>query len=154
MQQIVVPQFIDTEDKIFGPITTRQFVILVVTGLLLFLEYKLSDFTLFILEFIITFGIAVLLAFVKINGMPFHFFLLNFIQTTKSPKTRIWRRVVDESELKQAIKQPTILTKPVLSNKPNLPSSRLQELTLLIDTGGVYRPDEEEGSSKSEEQEL
>jgi len=153
MQQIVVPQFIDVEDKIVGPITTRQFIILVAFGFLVFLEYKLSDFGLFLLEFVITLGLAVLFAFVKINGMPFHFFLLNFIQSAKRPKTRSWHRSFDDMEIRQAIKQPVVSVKPSLSTKHNLSTSRLQELTLLIDTGGVYRPDEEENFSKSKSEE-
>ncbi|KKS92044.1 MAG: hypothetical protein UV69_C0039G0006, partial [Parcubacteria group bacterium GW2011_GWE2_43_12] len=32
MQQFVVPQFIDVEDKIIGPITVRQFIIIMVGG--------------------------------------------------------------------------------------------------------------------------
>jgi hypothetical protein len=31
MQQFVVPQFIDVEDKIIGPISVRQFLTLMVT---------------------------------------------------------------------------------------------------------------------------
>jgi len=48
MDQFVVPQFIDVEDKIFGPVTTRQFVILLIAGLIIFIAFKLADITLFI----------------------------------------------------------------------------------------------------------
>ena len=49
MRQFTVPQFIDVEDKILGPITVRQFLLLVVGGLIIFAEFKLSDMALFIL---------------------------------------------------------------------------------------------------------
>ena len=49
MDQFVVPQFIDVEDKIFGPVTTRQFVILLVAGLVLFVASKLADLIIHIL---------------------------------------------------------------------------------------------------------
>ena len=43
MQMFTVPQFIDVEDKIIGPITTRQFIIcLVGLGLLVLAAYLLA----------------------------------------------------------------------------------------------------------------
>ena len=48
MEQITVPQFLDVEDRIIGPITVRQFVILLVGSGLIFAAYKLSDFALFL----------------------------------------------------------------------------------------------------------
>ena len=50
MQQFVVPQFIDVEDKVIGPVTVRQFLILLVGGGVLFIAYRLSDFTLFLID--------------------------------------------------------------------------------------------------------
>jgi len=79
MQQFVVPQFIDVEDKIIGPLTVRQFIIIIAGGFMLFLEFRLADFGLFILEGLVTIFIVALFAFFKVNGMPFHFFLVNFM---------------------------------------------------------------------------
>ncbi len=39
MQQFVVPQFIDVEDKILGPLTVRQFLIMLVSCLICFLGF-------------------------------------------------------------------------------------------------------------------
>ena len=75
MQQYVVPQFIEVEAKVFGPITARQFIICLIGGSFLFITYKLADFALFILEGLIIFVITALFAFIKINGRPFHYFL-------------------------------------------------------------------------------
>ena len=38
--QFVVPQFIEVEDKIFGPVTTRQFVVLLIGGLFVFISFS------------------------------------------------------------------------------------------------------------------
>lgn len=81
MQQFVVPQFIDVEDKIFGPITTRQFVIMLVAGIIIFLAFRFGDFALFVFTLAVVGGIALLFAFVKVNGQQFHYFLLNLVQT-------------------------------------------------------------------------
>ena len=81
MQQFVVPQFIDVEDKVIGPITVRQFIILLAGGGLIVIAYKLSDFALFLLQFVIFSFLTVAVAFIKINGRPIHYFLLNVISS-------------------------------------------------------------------------
>src|SRR4030042_3733526 len=98
MQQFVVPQFIDVEDKIFGPITARQFVILLVATLIIFVTYKLSDITLFIFLTLIIGGLALVFAFVKVNGQAFHYVILSMIQTLRRPSLRIWNNTFDKSE--------------------------------------------------------
>lgn len=142
-RQFVVPQFIDVEDKILGPITTRQFSLLLVGALLIFIAYQLAQFWLFLVEVVfiaIVFGV---LAFVKINGMPFHFFLLNLIQTGKRAKLRIWDKSLTDSELRAFVTKdkvqkeaaPTIVVK-------NLSTNRLSKLSLVVNTGGVYQDED------------
>lgn len=144
MQQFVVPQFIDVEDKIIGPLTVRQFIIMMVGGFLIFLEFRLADFSLFIFEALITAFLVVLFAFFKVNGMPFHFFLINFITTINRPKIRTWQRNIQLYELKQALHQPIPTHKDKeIPIKPALHHSRLQELSLVVDTGGAYKPEED-----------
>ena len=92
MNQFTVPQFIDVEDKIFGPVTTRQFVILLVAGLSIFVAYKLADMALFIFFLALIGGLALTIAFVKVNGQAFHYFVLNIFQTLRRPSRRIWRK--------------------------------------------------------------
>ena len=77
MQQFTVPQFIDVESKIIGPITTRQFLIILAAALLIALFYRIFDFSLFVFTTVIVLIIAAMFAFVKINSRPFHFFVLN-----------------------------------------------------------------------------
>ncbi|MDO8499249.1 MAG: PrgI family protein [bacterium] len=141
MEQFVVPQFIDVEDKIFGPITTRQFIILLVAGLFLFLTYKLADFSLFIFGFILVGGIAVVLAFVRINGQPFHYFLLNIFQTMRRPGLRIWRKDYSKQELEE-LRLNTIVKIPEPAPViPHISYSRLRDLSLVVNTGGYYKPE-------------
>ncbi|MDX9892788.1 MAG: PrgI family protein [Patescibacteria group bacterium] len=150
MQQFVVPQFIDVEDKIIGPITVRQFIVMLVGGGFIFVAYKLADFTLFIVEMIaissITFGVA----FIKINGRPIHYFLLNVLQTSKRPKIRIWQKMFKKSELSGDKNQTPIslVPKPVMPNKVR--ASRLAEMALIVDTGGVYQGEKEPPDSNNQ----
>ena len=141
MNQFVVPQFIDVEDKIIGPLTTRQFLILLFTGLLGFLEYKLADFSLFLLIGIVTLATGGIFAFFKVNGMPVHYFLLNILQTSRRPKVRVWQKSITDNELKNAIHLPVTVVKAPPAHKPPPPRSRLQELSLEVDTGGAFKSD-------------
>ena len=137
MRQFTIPQFIDVEDKIMGPLTVRQFLILLVCFMIEFVYYKVFDFSLFAVAGLITFGIFGILAFATINGRPFHFFILNVIQTMKKPSLRIWNKFMDpipkdEYEEKEVVDYVPIAAKSVSS-------SRLTELSLVVDTSGGYK---------------
>jgi len=140
--RFIVPQFIDNENKIWGPITVRQFIILMVGVLFIFISYKLADFSLFLLEGIFILILVIFFAFYKVNGAPFHVFALNVVETLKKPRIRVW--------LKQYIKRQEFKTRdedqappsPVVK-KTFLPGRKLSELSLIIDTGGVYKGETE-----------
>lgn len=141
MQQFVVPQFIDVEDKIIGPVTTRQFIILLATAFFIFISYRFSDFSLFILLLVFELIIGVTIAFVRINGRPFHFFLLNLIQTWRRPGLRIWRKHFTTEEVRASlyVASANTVPSPAIVKKPPPATSRLSELALIVDTGGVYK---------------
>lgn len=142
MQQFVVPQFIDVEDKIFGPITIRQFLILLSAGLLIFIFYKLADFALFVTATAVFGGLALVFAFVKVNGQTFHYFILNIIQTLRKPSLRVWRKVYTKEELEylRKLEPPQIIAPP---ERKEVKSSHIRDLSLLVNTGGFYRPEDD-----------
>jgi hypothetical protein len=133
----IVPQFIDSEDKIFGPVTIRQFLICTLGGLLIFASYKLSDFSLFILETLIIGTFTIVIAFVKVNGKEFHNFfvdLLNFL--FKTAKLSIWQKkenTIPEKKIEGEEKIDDYIFEP-----KDLPRTKLSEISLIIDTGGAY----------------
>lgn len=136
--KFLVPQFIDSEDKIWGPITVRQFVLMLAGGLAIFLSYKLSDFSLFLFQ---TIGIVIFVAvfaFYKVNGMPFHIFALNFVQTKKRPNIRIWRKEYIKTE-EYKNKDEEEKKEKYVQRKVIMPAKKLSEVSLVIDTGGVYK---------------
>ncbi len=151
MNQFVVPQFIDVEDKIIGPVTTRQFVILLVASLLIFVAYKLADTALFIFLLCIIGGSALILAFVKINGQPFHYFLLNIFQTVRRPSLRIWDRRYSDTELKSIQELNKVPTIPEKIIARQITHSRIRQLSLVVNTGGYYGSEEENNLSKKYE---
>lgn len=140
--QYVVPQFIDAEDKIFGPITARQFIILMVMGLFEFLFFKLLSFVWFLVLGVPVFGVGVMFAFTRINGQPFHYFTLNLIQTLKKPGLRVWDKTLTDSDLRDYIREAPAIVPQRFQHKAPVQSSRLEELTLVVNTGGVYKPEE------------
>lgn len=137
MQQFTVPQFIDVENKIIGPITSRQFLILLAAAVIIGLSYKFFDFSLFLTISIIVFIIAVLFSFVKVNGRPFHYFILNITQTIRRPGTRVWNNRTGVLEEIDAIPFVKPEAKPVA--KEVFKTSRLAELALIVDTKGRYK---------------
>lgn len=140
--QFVVPQFIDVEDKILGPISVRQFVILIVGTGLLFAAYRFADFGLFLFEAFFIVVLTMAFAFLRVNGRPFHFFLVNFFQTLRRPKLRIWKQEVTKADI--ALPKVTRPPKQTTATKAPLIASRLAELSLVVDTGGAYKQEEYE----------
>lgn len=143
-QQYVVPQFIDVEDKILGPITTRQFIILLVTIGAVFIIYRLDalyhlHLVLFIFLGLPLLGAGLTLSFVRINGQPFHFFLLNMIQTKRHPVLRVWNKELSDAEIRNIINRPPPPPPAVKVRKEALATNKLAELALIVNTGGVYR---------------
>ena len=140
MEQITVPQFLDVEDKIIGPITVRQFIEMLIGGIIIFIFYKSFDFSLFLVSGLLIFALTMIFAFAKINGQPFHNFLLNFIATLKNPKLKIWKKVVSDEAIKASLKKPKEAEVAVTRiKKPTVSAANLSELSLIVDTGGVYQ---------------
>lgn len=137
MQQVVVPQFLDVEDKIIGAITVRQFLELLVGGIVVVIFYKIFDFSLFIVSGLIVFSLTVIIAFARINGQAFHLFMLNFIQTMRSPKLKTWRKDFISADAGRS-KDEALEAKVKMVYRQPLSTSKISEIALIIDTGGIY----------------
>jgi len=142
MAQFVVPQFIDVEDKILGPITTRQFAIIMVTALVMFIIYKILYIWYALAIDVMLLAAALVLAFVRVNGQPFHYFLLNFFQTFRRPPIRVWNKELNDAEIIALSKVDIPPPPPPKVYKEAPTTSRLSQLALVVNTGGVYHPEE------------
>ncbi len=107
------------------------------------MEYKLLQTAYFILALIPTAGLAATFAFIKINGQPFHLFFVNFLQTQVRPKLRVWNKDLSLQELKGAQKVVGLPTVEKVQLKKRPSSTKLRDLALVVNTGGVYKPEEE-----------
>ncbi len=137
--QFVVPQFLDVEAKIIGPITARQFLIMLGTLLIDFVIYRLFLNVFFVIALglpVLAFGIA--LSFAKVNGQPFHYMLLSVMQTLRRPSKRVWDKSLSDADLRVYLKAEKIMAIPLVATKQPLERSRLAELAMVVNTGGVY----------------
>lgn len=144
MERFVAPQFIDVEDKIIGPITTRQFILMIIGGVVIFLAYKIFDTMTFILIALVVAGSVVLFGFVKINDRRFNEYVASMIETLRRPRLRVWYKQVNLADITvQNRKEDVELIKTDFTpRQKRINSKNLRELALLVDTGGRYQPEE------------
>jgi len=111
--RFTVPQFIEHEAKIVGPLTFRQFVFIGTAGAICFVLYFSigeTNFFLFLLLSIIIFGIGAALAFLKIGGQGLPTIFGNFLRFSLGSKVYIWKKkevpitVFKKEEIKKEIK--------------------------------------------------
>lgn len=135
--QFAVPQFTDVEDKLIGPLTLKQFLMLLFTGGVVLMFWAL--FKLSIIFFLFALPVAllgILITFAKFNGRPFFSYLFPVINYLSVPKSLIYKRegiVVNLSKTaqpKKAGKQEAI--KERLGGEAA--ASRLKKLAYLLDT--------------------
>ncbi|HSX41784.1 MAG TPA: PrgI family protein [Candidatus Saccharimonadales bacterium] len=103
--QFKVPQNIDMEDKIIGPLTLTQFFYLLFGGLIIYILFNdlapLSSFLFWILALPIgLFSFA--MAFVKVQDRPFPSFMMAGIKFLTQPRARVWQRDLPTDEKFQA----------------------------------------------------
>ena len=85
-----VPQFIETEDKIIGPLSLRQFLYVAVGGGISFGLFFLFELWLWAIFTIVVMSAAAALAFVKINGRSLTFFMLSAFTFFWNPKKYVF----------------------------------------------------------------
>lgn len=95
MPEYQVPQFIEHEAKIVGPLTFRQFIYVGSGATILFILFftigEKSFFLFFIIAALIG-GFALALAFVKVGGRSFGSALFSMIGFFSSPRIFIWQK--------------------------------------------------------------
>lgn len=128
--QFQVPQFIEVEDKIFGPLTFKQFVYLAGGAGAGYLLWRILPIYLAAPLIAACVGLGASLAFFKYNGQPFILALEHGFYYLLHSKLYLW-----SNELRDMKKQETAQVSQNTGNiyVPKLSESRLHELAWSLD---------------------
>ena len=126
-----VPQFIEVEDKIFGPLTFKQFIYIAGgVGLCVVLFVFLPRFLAIIISLpIILFASA--LAFYRVHNKPFINVVESFVKYTVTNKLYIWKKEDKKPEAGSANQESRKPLEQIYV--PKLSESKLKELTWSLD---------------------
>lgn len=95
--RFTVPQFIEREAKLIGPLTFRQFLYIGSAGLICFIVYFSFSFNAFIITCIVLGSISSAFAFLKIDDTELSTYLWNFFKYSLSPKVYLWKKKGEEN---------------------------------------------------------
>ena len=153
--QFQIPQFIEVEDKIFGPLTFRQFVYIVGGLGSSYLLFRVLPIFISLPIIAALLGLAAALAFFKYNGRPFILALEHGFSYFLRPRLYLWN---NERKRDVANAKKTALSEHTGEvYVPKLSDSKLHELAWSLDikeriaagigsdedlaqTGGVMEP--------------
>lgn len=128
--QFKVPQFIDVEDKLFGPFSFAQFSYLIGGAGIIFVIYKLLPLWIGIFIILPVAVLTFLLVFYRINNKPFIYYLQASINYALSNKLYVWKqRLVKPSEKKDE----EVVTQQTTSVIPTVSSSKLSDISWSLD---------------------
>lgn len=136
-----VPQFIEFDSKIIGPLTFKQFIYILggIGGT--YIIYKIFGFFPGIILMLILWALAGALAFVKINNKNFVDVLAaGFSYMTKS-KLYIWKKI-DKPVTAEEKSESTSVADSFLA--PSLSQSRLKDLAWSLDVNKSVYPTKKE----------
>ncbi len=145
--QFNIPQFIDVEDKVIGPLTVKQFLWLLTGSVAIFFIYMFTDLSLFIILASPVALIFLALAFYKINGRSFIVFVGAVLYHFIRPKFFLWQRQVElkdiaiertEDEKKiESMKEKERKEYQKMHRQKQISESNLERLAKALDTEGV-----------------
>lgn len=140
-----VPQFIEVEDKIFGPLTFKQFVYLVGGAGLSFILWRVLPTFVALIVIAPVAALAIALAFYRPNEKPFINMLEAAFRYVLGNKLYLWKH--EDKKIKSVAPKPG--QKPLMS-VPKLSESKLKDLSWELDIHeSVYteetKPKEENG---------
>lgn len=142
-----IPQNVNLEDKILGPLTLKQFLYLLAAGMATFFSF--SVFWQFApgVFYVVTFTawiIAVAFAFVRPNEQPFIKFAFAFLWFSLKPSRRVWDRIPSLGEIDLTDQSEEKATPKDNRPSPQEVRSRLQRLAHIVDTRGWEPTDDEQ----------
>ncbi len=128
-----VPQFIEVEDKIFGPLTLKQFIYLVGGGGLSFVVYVfLKSIILSFIPIVAIMALSAALAFYKINNKPFVNVMEAAFKYWWGNKLYIWKKEEKIPEKSAEVTGDEVKSYASIM-VPKISDSKLKDLTWSLD---------------------
>lgn len=131
-----VPQFIDVEDKIAGPLTWKQLLWMIGMGAVLLTLFNFFGVALFIITGIPVVLLFVAFAFYKPDGFPLTTFIFYAILFLFRPKVSVWERPTNR---KAPVKLPEKKTEDISTQPKHMDNEKLKELARILDSRGTNR---------------
>lgn len=136
-----VPQYIDVEDKVAGPLTVKQLIWMLILGAVLFVLWMLIPAkSIFIVIALPILALFVAMAFYKPFGQPLPGFIASGFMFLFAPKIYVWKRMPQNKlvQKRASIKQDTL---PQMRNEKLTPQ-QISALAHVLDTEGAARDEE------------
>ena len=129
-----VPQFINIEDKVFGPFTVKQFVYMAGGAGISYIIYNFVPTFLAIIFIIPVISLSLALAFATVNGKPFIFILEAALKYLVGTKLYLWKR--DILKPKKGSSPAEKVESRLNVDMPKVSDSKLKEFTWALDING------------------
>lgn len=126
-----VPQFIDVEDKVAGPLTWRQLLWMIGMGILLLILYNLMSGIVFVVVALPVVLVFCALAFYRPQGQSLISFMGHGFFFLFRPKVAVWERPVMRAR-PPVIKEQQV---PVVAEEKGVSRDRLHQLAQILDEG-------------------
>ena len=132
--QFAVPQFTDVEDKLIGPLTLKQFLMMLATGGVLLFFWSLFGFGIIFFLFGLPFALlGIVVTFTKYNGRPFFSYLGPMLEFVSTPKVMIYRREGAPTVFARQAPEKIEDRSEQLGGAEESKESRLSKLAYLLD---------------------
>ncbi|MES3005660.1 MAG: PrgI family protein [Patescibacteria group bacterium] len=128
-----VPQFIEVEDKIFGPFTFKQFTYMGGGAGIAFIAYRFLPIYAAVFIIVPALALGAALAFYKMNGRPFIDLLESAFNYLRSSKLYIWKKEERKPEDNVKKEVEDIVAQSTGLYVPKLSDSKLKDLTWSLD---------------------
>ncbi len=130
-----VPQFIDIEDKIFGPFTFKQFAYMAGGAGIAYVLYRTLPFYLAVIFIVPVISLAAALTFIRVNEKPFINIMQAFLTYMTQTKLYVWQKKTGKKEAKKVEE----IKKPEITYAPRLTEGKLKDISWSLDVLDMKR---------------
>ena len=132
----VLPQFIEMEAKIVGPLTMKQFMYIAAGAGLSFLIYFSNPLglTISIVFIVLIMSTSIALAFVKIDGIALPVMMVNALRFAMSSKIYLWKNAIVSGSVVATIGEVTIEKAPLAKKVQMVKKGQISQTQRILDT--------------------